>query len=568
MEEFTTFRELRYTRPDFAELKKQLRKLGKQLKNAPDYDSFRSAYEGIEKLIIGMYTDNVIVSVRNTCDKTDSFYENEQKLLSRKATFLELSLLGIAKNALKSPFRSRFDEEYGEFLTKKLENMLGLMSVRTLGDEIRENRLCQRYSRDAALCKTVFMGEECNFYGLVKHMESPDREERREAFLAWADLYESVSPKLDKTYDELVKLRKKKAEKLGFPNYIEYIYKQRNRFDYGPSDVENFRNNVRDIIVPFCSELYEKQRQRLGVEKLKYYDEDLVFPEGNAVPIGTKDELVEKAGRMYSELSPETGEYFDFMCEHGLFDLETRPGKHLGGYCTFLPLYAAPFIFSNFNGTSADVDVLTHEAGHAFQLYIASRYQKTMMSISSTSEINEIHSMSMEHFAYPWMDSFFGDRADRYRYAHLCGAVCSIPYLVAVDEFQHRVFASPDAGASQRRKIWHEIEKIYLPWRDYDTNAFLSEGGFWMQKQHIFLYPFYYVDYALAQICAFQFLVRDRQDHEKAWDDYVGLCRRGGSVGYFDLLASAGLDSPFEKGTIGKVMDEVGRIIHEFEQKT
>ncbi|MBO4360177.1 MAG: M2 family metallopeptidase, partial [Eubacteriaceae bacterium] len=342
MEEFKTFGELKYTRPDFGNIRRQLKKLGRQLKNAADYESFRSAFEGIEQLIVGMYTDNEIVSIRNTCDKTDAFYENEQKVLTRKAAVLALSLLPIGKNALKSPFRADFDAEYGEFLSRKLENMLKLMSIRTLGDEVKENRLSQQYSKDAALCSTVFRGEQCNFYGLLKHMESTDRQERREAFEAWAGLYESVSPKLDRTYDELVELRKKKAAKLGFSDYIEYIYSQRSRFDYGPADVERFRNCVRDIIVPVCAELYEKQRQRLGVDRLHYYDEELVFPEGNAVPIGTKDELVEKARRMYTEMSQETGEYFDFMCDHELFDLDTRPGKHMGGYCTFLPLYRAP----------------------------------------------------------------------------------------------------------------------------------------------------------------------------------------------------------------------------------
>lgn len=567
MENFGTFRELEYKRPDFGRISKELSVLSGKLRKARSFDDVKEIFTRAEAVLVAEYEAAEIASIRNTCDKSDEFYENEVRYINKKGSFMQLRMLGLIKALIKSPFRREFDAEYGDFLTKKFENMIKLMSIWTVPADIREGNLGQKYSKDAAMCSTTFRGEECNFYGLMKHMESTDRQERKEAFEAWAALYESVSAKLDDTYDRLVALRVKKAKRLGFNNYIDYIYLDRDRFDYDSRDAERFRNSVRDIIVPICSQLYEKQRQRLGVDRLHYYDEALVFPEGNAVPIGTKDELVEKARKMYEEMSPESGEYFDFMCEHELFDLDTRPGKHLGGYCTFLPEHKAPFIFSNFYGTSADVDVLTHEAGHAFQCYMASRTQKTMLSISSTSEINEIHSMSMEHFAYPWMESFFGEKSDRYRYAHLCSALCTIPYLVAVDEFQHRVFEDPSMDAKRRRAVWKKIEGIYLPWRDYDGNSFLEEGGFWMQKQHIFLYPFYYVDYALAQICAFQFLIRDREDHDKAWGDYIALCKRGGSRGYFDLLASADLASPFDEKTVRDVTDSVVKIIEEFERK-
>lgn len=228
----------------------------------------------------------------------------------------------------------------------------------------------------------------------------------------------------------------------------------------------------------------------------------------------------------------------------------------------------APFIFSNFNGTSADVDVLTHEAGHAFEAYTAAKTQPLSEMVWSTSEVDEIHSMSMEHFAYPYADKFFGEEAaDKYRYAHLVGALTCIPYLVSVDEFQHRVFEKPAMTAKERRAVWHEIEQKYLPWRDYDGNEFLSEGGFWMQKQHIFLYPFYYVDYALAQVCAFQFFAKDRADHQTAWTDYLALCRAGGSRGYFALLDLAHLDNPFREGTVAKVMQAVNAGIADFSAK-
>ena len=288
---------------------------------------------------------------------------------------------------------------------------------------------------------------------------------------------------------------------------------------------------------------------------------------GNALPQGSKDELVAKAKEMYSDLSNETKEYFEFMTNHDLFDLDTRPGKHLGGYCTFIPKFKAPFIFSNFNGTSQDVDVLTHEAGHAFQAYIGSRHINNILLMNSTAEINEIHSMSMEHFTYPYMDKFFGENSNKYLYHHLTNAIKVIPYLVSVDLFQHKVFENPKMTALERRKIWRDIEKEYMPWRDYEDNEFLNNGGFWMQKQHIFLYPFYYIDYALAQTCAFQFLIKYRNDFDSAWNDYLNLCKAGGTKGYFDLLEVANLRNPFKEGTVKEVVSEVEKIINEFGEK-
>ena len=561
------FKDLPYSRPDFKVIRQSLKEIAKDARSASSYTEYRAAYMKMEEGIKEVYTKSTIASIRNTMDKTDSYYETEDRYLNTESAKLGSLMQKAQKAFVESPFRKDFDHEFGPFLMKDMEISLSLFKPSIVPLMIKENNLGQAYSKDAALCKTDFRGEECNFYGLLKHMESTDREERREAFHAWADLYESVSEKLDKTYDKLVAIRVKKARRLGFKSYIDYIYPSRGRYDYTAADVENFRRQVREYITPFCAKLYHAQAARLGIDKLHWYDEALVFPEGNALPIGTKDELVEKARRMYEALSPETGEFFNFMTEHELFDLETRPGKHLGGYCTFLPEFKAPFIFSNFNGTSADVDVLTHEAGHAFEAYIASRTLPIMDQIHSTSEINEIHSMSMEHFAYPWMESFFGENVDKYRYAHLCGALCSIPYLVSVDEFQHRIFENPKMTAAERRGVWREIEKTYMPWRDYDGNAFLENGGFWMQKQHIFLYPFYYVDYALAQICAFQFLAKDLTDHKTAWQDYLALCKAGGSKGYFDTLAAAGLDNPFKEGTVERVMETVKKTIADFEAK-
>ena len=562
------FSEIEYVRPDAEAIKAQYESFIKRAKKVKSGNELCALYEEIDRAQRDFETMYVVASIRNTMDMSDKFYEDEMNYWAEEVAKFQIIGKRLGKAIISSPYIDAIAERYGELVVKNLKVSQELVNAKIVPLLVREDKLGREYSKTAAMAECDFRGEKCNFYGLLKHMKSTDRAERKEAFEKWAALYESISDKLDKIYDKLVAIRVKMAQSLGFDNFIDYIYPARRRFDYDAKGAAIFRDQVRDEIVPICQALAEEQAKRLGLDKLRYYDEELIFPDGNAKPIGNKDTLVKKALEFYQSLSPETGEYFQFMCDNELFDLETRPNKHMGGYCTFLPKFRAPFIFSNFNGTSADVDVLTHEAGHAFEAYTASRIQPIDEMVWSTSEINEIHSMSMEHFAYPYAAKFFGEEAaDKYRYAHLVGALTCIPYLVSVDEFQHRVFENPAMSAKERRKVWHDIERKYLPWRDYDGNKFLEEGGFWMQKQHIFLYPFYYIDYALAQVCAFQFFAKDRKDHQVAWADYLTLCKAGGSLGYFDLLKLANLDNPFDKDTVGKVMVDVKAAIDDFAKK-
>ncbi len=556
-----SFREMPYVRPDTEKIKALYARTIEMLQNASSYEEARGAFFALEEEEKQSSTMMSLCSVRNTIDTTDEYYASEMKWL-RETNASLIPLRKQYREALAaSPFRSGFEQEFGPQLLKMVDASLKTTDERIIPSVIREGELSQAYQKDSAIATTEFRGETCNFYGLLKHMESTDREERREAFLAWAGLYDEISGKLDAQYDELVALRDGMARTLGFSSYTELAYLERRRFDYGPEEAAAFRKQILETVTPAVAAIREKQRVRLGVNKLHYYDEALLFPEGNADPIGTMEELVQKAQTMYREMSPETGEFFDFMVDYRLFDLETRPGKRMGGYMTRFPAYKAPFIFSNFNGTSADVDVLTHEAGHAFQGYLAMRSIPVSMLSGSTAEINEIHSMSMEHFAYPWMPSFFGENSGKYITGHLIGALAVLPYMCCVDEFQHRVYEKPSMTAKERRSVWREIEKKYMPWRDYDGEPFLEEGGFWMQKQHIFLYPFYYIDYALAQMGAFHFYGLMKTDREKAWNDYLKLCRAGGTKGYFELLDLAGIPNPFREGNVEKcvrhVIDEV-----------
>lgn len=551
------FADLQYVRPDMEKVFARVSGDIAALKEAKSYEEFKNAYMDFVEADTELETAKTVAHIRNTINLLDSFYEGEMAYFNSQMPKYGILKKEMGEVIVASPFKGEMEKEFGSILLQNMEAQKQLSDECIVDDQVEEAELVNQYMKTQAAATVDFRGEQLGTYGLLKHMQSTDRTERKAAFEAWAELYAGIAPKLDEVYDGLVKVRSGMAKKLGFESFIPMGYLRRRRFDYTAKDLEVFRKQVREIIVPAAKELYERQKEALGIEHLYYYDESLTSPDGNPVPVGDKEYLVGEAQKMYRELSKESGEFFDFMIEHDLFDLESKHGKRAGGYCTTLPLYHAPFIFSNFNGTDADVNVLTHEAGHAFAGFTAAKFQKIPELCHSTSEIAEIHSMSMELWTYPWMEKFFGDRAEQYRKEHLADALMKIPYMVCVDEFQHKVFENPEMTAIERRAVWSSLEKIYMPWRDYDGNEFLEGGGFWMQKQHIFLYPFYYVDYAMAQIGAFEFYTKMKADRKAAWADYYKLCQAGGSMGYFKLLEYSGLHNVLKEGSVKEALKAV-----------
>ncbi|HBT19453.1 MAG TPA: M3 family oligoendopeptidase, partial [Clostridiaceae bacterium] len=379
---------------------------------------------------------------------------------------------------------------------------------------------------------------------------------RKAAYEAYSGFFAQHEEAFDRIYDQLVKVRHKMAKKLGYDNYVKMAYDSLLRTEYGPEEVKGYREAILTHIVPLVKELRLRQANRLGLDSLKYYDEAIEFLTGNATPKGSPEWIIDNGKKMYSELSPETKEFFDFMTDRELLDLVTKKGKQAGGYCTYIADHKAPFIFSNFNGTSGDIDVLTHEAGHAFQVYSSRHYEVPEYSFP-TYEACEIHSMSMEFFTWPWMELFFQEDTEKYKFSHLQSTLLFLPYGVTVDEFQHFVYEHPEATPAERKRAWRDIEKKYLPLKDYEDNDLYNRGGFFFKQLHIFTAPFYYIDYTLAQICALQYFMRSRKEGDKAWQDYVALCKEGGSKPFLELVELAGLKNPFLPETIPGILPEI-----------
>jgi len=550
------FNNYKYEHLDLEKIKGEFSELIDSFEKAENVEGQIEAFDKIIKLRNHIETMQTLVSIRHSIDTNDEFYDKENEYMDEISPIL----FGFTNDFYKALVNSKFKEElikkYGKLLFDLAENTLKVFSNEIIPDAQEENRLSSKYSKLIASAKIDFDGKELNLSQMVPYTQSKDRNVRIEAAKKVAQFFAENQEEFDNIYDSLVKVRTKMAQKMGYKNYVEFGYKQLSRLEYDAKMVEGYRKQVLENIVPLHTELRKRQEKRLGVEKLRFYDEAIKFNSGNADPHGSPEWILNHGKTMYEELSKETDEFFKFMTENNLLDLLSKKGKMSGGYCTYIPEHKAPFIFANFNGTAHDIDVLTHEAGHAFQVY-QSRNFDVPEYLWPTYEACEIHSMSMEFLTWPWMKLFFENDTEKYKFIHLSEALLFIPYGVTVDEFQHWVYENPEVTPQERREKWLEIEKKYLPTRDYGEVDELKNGIFWFRQGHIFSSPFYYIDYTLAQVCAFQFWIKSREDREKAWQDYLNLCKLGGSKSFFQLMKSANLKNPFEEGTLAAVIPKI-----------
>ncbi|MBP3950159.1 M3 family oligoendopeptidase [Bacillus suaedae] len=560
------FNEYQYSRPDIEEIEVDFKELVEQFRTAESFEAQDSVMSAINELRSEFESMNQLVYIRHTIDTEDEFYKEENEFFNEAGPTYQGLVTTYYHALTASQFRPQLEEKWGKQLFLLADSELKTFSPEIVKDLQEENKLVSDYVKLLAAAKIPFDGEERTLSQLTPYHESTDRAIRKESNEAKYQFFVENSAQLDELYDKLVKVRTGIATKLGFASFTELAYARLGRTDYDAEMVANFREQVKEYIVPLATKLKEKQQQRIGVDTFAYYDNSFSFKSGNPDPKGDAEWIVEQGKKMYEEMSPETNDFFTYMVDHNLMDLLSKTGKAGGGYCTYISKYQSPYIFANFNGTKGDVRVLKHEVGHAFQVFESRQFDVPEYNFP-TLEACEIHSMSMEFFAWPWMELFFKEDTDKYKFSHLSEAVLFIPYGVAVDEFQHYVYANPEATPKERKKAWIEIEKTYLPHINYDGNEFLEEGGFWQQQGHIYKVPFYYIDYTLAQICALQFWKRAQENQETAWKDYLHLCKQGGSQSFTELVKEANLISPFEDGCVKSVIDEIESYLNSIDDK-
>lgn len=554
------FKDMPYQRVDADEVIASLQELTKELKEAKSGQKQWEIHQKFYEVTGEAESMITIASIRNDVDMTDAFYKAEQAYYDAEKPRIETAKLAYLKELCASPYREELESHIGPVAFKSMEIAFKSMDESIIALKQEENRLMTRYDELIATAKIDWDGEVLNLSLLRPYMTSSDRAVRQKAYEKYSAFFAGAGKQLDEIYDALVKNRTEQAKALGLSSFVELGYYRMNRHSYGRAEVESFRSQIKEFFVPFAEQVHDRRRQRLGLDKLAYYDEGIGYPDGNPKPVGTPEEIMRAGQKMYAELSPQTKEFFDFMMENELFDVLGRKTKKAGGYMTYIPKYNSPYIFANFNGTSGDVDVVTHECGHAFQGYVSGK-DPVVEHRDITMETAEIHSMSMEFFTDPWMESFFGDKADTFLQMQLEDAIAFIPYGCMVDEFQHIVYSNPDMTPEERHSAWRDLERQYKPHLDYENDPYFAKGGFWQKQLHIYTSPFYYIDYVLAQFCALQYKLWMDRDYTKAWESYLKLCGISASMFYGDMLHAVGLSVPFEAGSVEKMTKELAPLM-------
>ena len=547
------FSEMPYSRADLAAWKRNVEDQTARFLAAETFEQADAIYRESELADVDFQTMIALARIRRDIDTRDEFYDGEVAYYDRELPKLQPVFKAWTEATLSSPFRKELEEKYGSVPFINAEMSTKTFTPEMVEDLQKENELCTRYKKLIASAQIPFRGETYTLSQLSPWKLNPDDETRREAWNAEGNWYNEHGAELDEIYDELVKIRDAMGRKLGYDGFTQLGYYQMKRNCYGPDDVEKFRIAVQKYLVPVAKQLYIRQAQRQGRDfPLNFADKDLAFRSGNPKPVGTPEDILNMGSKFYSELSPETKVFWDYMREHELMDVESKPGKASGGYCTRLASIRSPFIFANFNGTAHDVEVVTHEAGHAFAGFV-NRDRLPASTIWPSLEGCEVHSMSMEFFAWPWAEGFFGDDARKFRYNHLKGALTFIPYGTMVDHFQHVMYEYPEFGPEERHQVWQELLGIYMPWVKPGEIPFYGEGKGWQRQHHIYSRPFYYIDYCLAQTVALDFWARIQEDPQQAFETYLKYTKLGGTMVFTDLLKEAGLGNPFDEETLRRV---------------
>ena len=550
------FKDMPYERVDYEKTKERMEDLEARMKNASSGEEAWQIHQEYYRVYQETADPMTIAHIRYDADTTDSFYGEEQAYYDQVRPRIANLENRYKKALLSSLYRAFLEEKIGKVAFVSMENELKSMDEGIIGLMQEENTLRTSYNKLIATAQIPFDGQVLNLSLMRPYLTAPDRSVRRAAWKAFSEYFLTVQDQLDDIFDRLVKCRTAQARAMGYENFIPLGYCRMNRNSYGRQEVENFRRQVKEVFVPFAERVHERRRQRLGLEKLSYIDNEVYFKNGNPRPSGTPEEILKTGQKMYGELSPETREFFDFMMENELLDVFGRKTKKQGGYMTYIHTYASPFIFANFNGTAGDVDVITHECGHAFQGFLSGK-DPILEHGDLTMETAEIHSMSMEFFTDPWMKEFFGDRAEDFLLMQLEDAIRFVPYGTMVDEFQHIVYGNPDLTPAARRQAWRDLEKVYMPHLDYEDDPFFGNGGYWQRQQHIYNSPFYYIDYVLAQTCAFQYKIRMDENYREAWESYLTLCRLSAGDFYGNMLKAVGLKVPFEDGYFEEIVGKL-----------
>ena len=550
------FTDYKYERPDINRFKEEIEMILEKLMNENNENRFLKYFLEANKIFDNIETMFTLSKIRNSLDVSDKFYNDEIVFRNENKPILDLYRAKYYRIIMSSKHKELLIKNYGEHIIEIARISKSTMSENILKESEEENKLISSYGKLLSTGKVNYEGNDLRFSELGVYFTSPDRKIRKKAFKAFDNFFENKKNEFDYIYDSIIKLRNDMAIKLGYSNFVSLAYDRLKRYSYNQGDIKKHRELIKIYIVPLANTIIEEQKKELGFEKLYYYDENVMFLDSEAKLIVNEKNIINAAKEMYEEMSSETKEFFDYMEKSKNMDLESRDNKKWGAFCAFIPDFKTPFVYGNFENTAEDVDLLTHEMGHGFQMYRSRNFDLPEYRFP-TLDSCEVHSMSMEFLSYPFMDKFFGEDANKFKFSHLTQYIKFIPYCALIDDFQHFIYENPECTMDERNEYYKKIEKEYMPYRNYDDLTYFNSGRFYQKQGHLITDPMYYIDYSLALNVALQLFSELEENKETTVNKYIKLCDIGGSKSFIELVKEAGLISPFDENSFKAINKEI-----------
>jgi len=448
------------------------------------------------------------------------------------------------------PQFSQLPQARYEVFNRDLKNHVALFRAENVALETEEAKLCQQYQKLIGAQTVTFRGEEKTLVQMGRYLEEPDRALRQEAWeLVAKRRLQDVDP-CEEIFDQIIQLRTQIAKNAGFNNYRDFAFRQKGRFDYTPENCLQFHDAVEAEIMPAVREIQNDRRRQLELEKLRPWD--LAVDPQNRPPLkpfAEVGEMVTRTQKIFNQLDAELAAGFQQMQDLKLLDLANRKGKAPGGYQSTLAEARVPFIFMNAIGLQRDVETILHEAGHAFHAQ-ATREEDLYAYRGAPIEFCEVASMAMELLGNEFLEEFYpAAEANRARKTHLEGIIGFFPWMATVDAFQHWIYTHAHHTRAERKAAYQQLMDRFGGDVDYSGYEEVRAHS-WHRQLHIFLHPFYYVEYGIAQLGALQVWANSRRDTAKALADYKQALALGGSRPLPELFAAAGCRFQFDAATI------------------
>jgi oligoendopeptidase F len=534
--------------PQIAPLFEQLEKRGPVCKTAADLERWLLDWSELNAALDEESSRRYIAMTCHT-DNPDAekaylhFVENVEPQLKPRQFALE-------KTFVAHPLRDQLPPERYQVFDRDMKNHVELFRQENVPLETEDAKFCQQYQKLSGSLTVNFRGEEKTLVQMGRYAEEPDRALRQEAWDLVARRRLQEAEKFDDILDGQIKLRQQIAKNAGFKNYRDYAFRRLGRFDYTPKDCEQFHDAVEWHVMPVVRELQAERRAQLKLDKLRPWDlavDPLNRPP--LIPFVRVDEMVSRTQKIFDRLDGELAGGFRQMQDLRLLDLDNRKGKAPGGYQDTLNEARLPFIFMNAVGLQRDVETILHEAGHAFHT-LATQEEDLRAYRHAPIEFCEVASMSMELLGNRFIEEFYSDGdAKRARRVHLEGVVGVFPWISTVDAFQHWIYMRPNHTRDERRQAWMKLMDRFggeVDWSGYDD----ARANLWHRQLHIFLHPFYYIEYGIAQLGALQVWANSKRDSGKALNDYKNALALGGARPLPELFRAAGCQFEFSEKTL------------------